>query len=139
MGATTVLVLGPIWAARGVTIVVCGVRARAYVGFVKDTWESLVVPHQTVFIGLLVAFEAVAGAAVLFPGRVRRSGLVALIAFNVALVSFGWGFLLWAVPVATGLVLLLRAESRRASRTSGPTPRPKGRHVAVSARGGGRP
>ena len=83
------------------------------VAFVRDTWESLVVPNQSIFIGLLVAFEALAGALVLVPGRPREVALAALVAFNVALLSFGWGFLIWSVPVGTGLVLLLRAERRR--------------------------
>jgi hypothetical protein len=101
-----------------------GFADGAYVGFVRDTWESLVVPHQVLFIGLLVAFEALAGSLVLVPGRGRQSALVALIAFNVALLSFGWGFYLWSVPVATGLVLLLRAERRRPSRLPAPASDP---------------
>lgn len=89
------------------------------VGFVRDTWESLVVPNQGIFIGLLVAFEALAGALVLVPGGPRQVALAALVAFNVALLSFGWGFLLWSVPVGTGLVLLLGAERRRAEKDVG--------------------
>lgn len=90
-----------------------GFADGAYVDFVHDTWESLVVPHQTLFIGLLVAFEALAGGIVILPGLPRRVGLAALVAFNLALLSFGWGFYLWSIPVGTGLVLLLRAELRR--------------------------
>lgn len=86
------------------------------VAFVRDSWESLVVPNQGIFIGLLVAFEALAGALALVPGRPRQVALASLVAFNVALLSFGWGFLIWSVPVGTGLVLLLRAERRRSVR-----------------------
>jgi hypothetical protein len=96
-----------------------GFADGAYVDFVRDTWESLVVPHQVLFIGLLVAFEALAGGLVLVPGRARQAALVALIGFNVALLSFGWGFCLWSIPVGTGLVLLLRAERRRGARPAG--------------------
>jgi uncharacterized membrane protein YqjE len=71
------------------------------------------VPHHHFFIGLLVAFEAVAGLLVLIPGLARQLGLVALIAFTLAVVSFGWGFCLWSVPMTVALVLLLRAERRR--------------------------
>jgi len=78
--------------------------------FVTDTWESLVVPHHHVFIGLLIAGEALAGLLVLVAGRVRQVVLLALVAFNATLVVFGWGFAIWAVPVVTGLVLLFRAE-----------------------------
>ena len=81
--------------------------------FVHRTWESLVVPHHHVFIGLLVAGEALAGALVLVNGRTRELALVALVAFNLTLVVFGWGFAVWGVPVATGLALLGRADRAR--------------------------
>ena len=42
-----------------------GFADQASTSFVRDTWESLVVPHHAVFIGLLIVFEAGAGAAVL--------------------------------------------------------------------------
>jgi hypothetical protein len=96
-----------------------GFADGAALAFVHETWESLVVAHQAVFIGLLIAFEAVAGVLVLFPGRPRQAALLAVIAFTVALVSFGWGFLLWSVPVTAALVLLLRAERRRAAASTG--------------------
>jgi len=96
-----------------------GFADGAYVSFVHETWESLVVPHQWVFIGLLIAFEAVAGLLVLVPGRPRQGALVALIAFTVALVSFGWGFLLWSAPMTMALALLLRAERRRSASSAG--------------------
>jgi len=83
------------------------------IAFVRDTWESLVVPHHHVFIGLLIAGEAIAGVLVLVPGRVREVTLLALIAFNATLVVFGWGFLVWAVPLVTSLALLRRAERLR--------------------------
>lgn len=89
--------------------------------FVTDTWESLVVPHDWVFIGLLVAFEATAGVLVLVPGRPRRTGLVLILAFHVALVSFGWVYLVWVVPMVGALVLLLRAE-RHEHRLEAPGP-----------------
>ncbi|MGH3465845.1 MAG: hypothetical protein ACRDP9_30605 [Kribbellaceae bacterium] len=90
-----------------------GFADGASTGFVRETWESLVVPHHTIFIGLLIAFEAVTGALVLVGGRIRQAVLVLLIAFNVALVSFGWGFLVWSVPLLLGLCLLWRAGRMR--------------------------
>jgi len=71
--------------------------------------------HQVVFIGLLIAFEATAGVLVLWPGRPRQVALTAVIACTVALVSFGWGFLVWSVPMTVALVLLLKAERRRSA------------------------
>ncbi|RNM17542.1 hypothetical protein [Nocardioides pocheonensis] len=78
--------------------------------FVRDTWESLVVPHHHLFIGLLIAGEALAGVLVLVPGRLREGALVALVCFNATLVVFGWAFAIWAVPLVVALVLLLRAQ-----------------------------
>jgi uncharacterized membrane protein YphA (DoxX/SURF4 family) len=90
-----------------------GFADGASTSFVRETWESLVVPHHTVFIGLLIAFEAVAGALVLVEGRIRQAALLLLVAFNVALVSFGWGFLAWSVPLVLALGLLWRASRTR--------------------------
>jgi hypothetical protein len=78
--------------------------------FVHRAWESLVVPHHHAFIALLILGEALAGALVLVPGRTRQVALYALVAFNLTLVVFGWGFAIWGVPVASGLALLARAD-----------------------------
>ena len=86
-----------------------GFADGASTSFVRETWESLVVPHHGLFIGLLIAFEATAGLLVLVEGPVRQAALLLLIGFNVALVSFGWGFLVWSVPMALALSLLWRA------------------------------
>jgi hypothetical protein len=86
-----------------------GFADGASTSFVRETWESVVVPDHTVFIGLLIAFEAVVGLLVLLEGRVRQTALLVLVAFNVALVSFGWGFLVWSVPMVLALSLLWRA------------------------------
>lgn len=99
-----------------------GFADGAQLQFVTDTWESLVVPHEPVFIGLLVAGEAVAGVAVLVEGRARRLALSALACFNVLLVSFGWAFLVWALPLTVALLLLLRATPMTARHGTSGTP-----------------
>jgi len=86
-----------------------GFADGASTSFVRETRESLVVPHHGLFIGLLIAFEAAAGLMVLVEGPVRQAALLVLIGFNVALVSFGWGFLAWSAPMALALYLLWRA------------------------------
>jgi hypothetical protein len=86
--------------------------------FVRDTWRSVVAPNQGIWIGLLVAFEAVAGVLVASGGRRTQVGLVAIIGFHVALLAFGPFFAFWSLPMLLALVLLLRAE-RQAAR-SGP-------------------
>jgi hypothetical protein len=85
-----------------------GFADGASTSFVRDTWESLVVPHHTLFIGLLVAYEAIAGALVLVAGRVRQTALLTLIAFNLLLLSFGWAYLVWSVPLVLALALMWR-------------------------------
>jgi hypothetical protein len=98
-----------------------GFADGASTSFVRETWESLVVPHHGLFIGLLIGFEAIAGALVLVGGAVRQWTLVVLIGFTVALVSFGWGFLIWSVPMVVALSLLWRA-GRDAGRLEGHPP-----------------
>lgn len=83
---------------------------RSYLPFVRDTWASLVVPHHDFFIGLLIAFELVVGLLALAGGRYAQFGLAAAAAFHVALLSFGWWFYAWSLPILAALVLLLRAE-----------------------------
>jgi uncharacterized membrane protein YphA (DoxX/SURF4 family) len=78
--------------------------------FVRDTWASLVLPHQGVFIGLLIVFEAAAGVLVLCGGRWTQAGLVALIGFHVGQLAFGGVLWAWAAVMLVALVLLLRAE-----------------------------
>lgn len=86
-----------------------GFADGASTSLVRETWESLVVPHHGLFIGLLIAFEATAGVLVLVEGAPRQLALVLLIGFTVALVSFGWGFLVWSIPMVAALSLLWRA------------------------------
>jgi hypothetical protein len=90
-----------------------GFADASWSSFVTDTWESLVVPHHHLFIGVLVVFELVVGVLVLVPGLLRRVALAAMIAFHVALLAFGWALAVWTVPMVWALGRLLRAEVRR--------------------------
>ncbi len=81
--------------------------------FVRSTWRSLVVPNEWFFIGLLIAFEAVAGVLVLLGGRARDAALLALVAFFVALLSFSFWYLLWTVPMSAALLRLWEVGRRR--------------------------
>ena len=86
----------------------------AYVRFVRDTWREVVVPHHHEWIALLIAFELGVGVLALLGGRRTQIGYVAAITFHVALLSFGWGFYLWSVPMVWALSVLLRGELRAA-------------------------
>ena len=80
--------------------------------FVRNTWESLVVPNTAFFITLLIVAEATAGALVLSGGRRTQIGLVALIGFHVGQLAFGGVLWVWAPLMLVAFVLLLRAERR---------------------------
>lgn len=87
-----------------------GFADGASTAFVRDTWESLVVPNHGLFIGLLIAFEAAVGLLVLVAGPLRQAALLLLIWFNIALLAFGWAYLVWTVPMVAALTLLRRAD-----------------------------
>jgi len=84
----------------------------SYIPFVRDTWASLVTPHQDIFIPLLVAFEAAVGLLILSGGRRMQLGFVGAIGFHVALVSFGWFFYPWSAAMVVAFALLFRAERK---------------------------
>jgi hypothetical protein len=78
--------------------------------FVRETWASVVVPNQVLWISLLIAFEATMGVLVLCGGRWTRAALTGLIAFHAGVLFFGWALWAWAIPMMIALALLLRAE-----------------------------
>jgi hypothetical protein len=90
----------------------------AYLAFVRDTWRDVVVPNHHAWISLLIGFEAAVGLLAVVGGRSAQLALVAAIAFHVALLSFGWGFYLWSIPMIGAFSLLLRAERRQSSRAA---------------------
>lgn len=89
----------------------------AYVAFVRHTWNTLVVPNHDIWISLLIVFELAVGVLAMLGGRRTQLGYIAAIAFHVALLSFGWGFYLWSVPMVWALSVLLRGELRAAQTT----------------------
>jgi uncharacterized membrane protein YphA (DoxX/SURF4 family) len=82
------------------------------IAFVRHTWQDLVVPHPTAWISLLVAFELCVGILAVLGGRKTQLAYVAAIAFHVALLSFGWGFALWSLPMIAALSTLLQEERK---------------------------
>jgi hypothetical protein len=94
----------------------------SYIAFVRETWRSLVVPNHDLFIALLIAFEAAVGLLALMGGRKTQLAYGVAIAFHVALLSFGWGFYLWSVPMIAALTTLLRRERAQAAAYVVPVP-----------------
>jgi hypothetical protein len=91
-----------------------GFADQAHFGWVTDTWRAVVAPNQYLFIGLLVAFEAVVGVLILSGGRRTQLGLVGAIGFHLALWLFGWFVTIYSLIMLPTLLLLLRAERHAA-------------------------
>lgn len=92
----------------------------AHLSFVRDTWRSVVAPHQWFFIGLLVVFEATVGVLVLSGGRRAVVGMSAILAKQACLLLFGWLLTVPAIVMLIGVGLLLRAQVRRGPSTMAP-------------------
>ncbi|HVW32270.1 MAG TPA: hypothetical protein VHL53_07010, partial [Acidimicrobiia bacterium] len=99
--------------------------------FVRHTWRTLVVPNHHWFISALVAFELAVGVLALLGGWRTRLAYAAAIAFHGALLSFGWGFALWSLPMIAALGTLLRAE-RSAPASEGPDPAGHGHRLRAA-------
>jgi hypothetical protein len=100
----------------------------SYIPFVRQTWRAVVAPNQMIFIPLLILFEATVGVLLLVGGRWAQLGLVCAIGFHVALLTFGWAYYLWSIPMLLALVLLLRAQ-----RGGAPTPEDSSPEVVAAA------
>lgn len=85
-------------------------------GFVRVGWAEIFMAHPHGWGLFAAALEAFLGVLLLTGGRASRVGWVGIIAFQVALVLFGWGFLLWSVPFGMLLVLGARHDWRSLTR-----------------------
>jgi hypothetical protein len=92
-----------------------GFADQAHFGWVTAAWRAVVAPNQYLFIGLLVAFEAIVGVLILSGGRKTQVGLVAAISFHLALWIFGWVVTIYVLIMLPVLVMLFRAERHAAS------------------------
>lgn len=77
---------------------------QAVLSFVEAGWREIFMAHPR-FWGLIMAVgETGLGTLLLAEGRAARLGLAGAIAFHLLLVLFGWGYLLWSIPVLAALV-----------------------------------
>lgn len=116
------------WGRRGVALLfVAGGATHVFLGttmpdvyepfadaapwaFVREAWHDVFLAHPTVWALLLAAGEVTIGVlAGDHRGRTARAGLALAIAFHVALVAFGWGFLWWSAPMLVALGWLYHA------------------------------
>jgi hypothetical protein len=109
-----------------------GFADPAHFAWVTHAWRAVVTPNQTLFIGLLSAFEATVGVLVISGGRRTQVGYLAVIAFYLPLWLFGWFETVWCLVMIAPMFLLLAAE-RRAEAESAPAAH-SGNRRSVSAR-----
>ena len=88
----------------------------SYSATVRDTLGVAGSPQVSVFVALLIAYQAAAGLVILFGGRWVEAGLGAGVALQLGLLAFGWWYFLVSPPVVLGLVLLWRAWRGQANR-----------------------
>ena len=81
-------------------------------GFVRSGWQDVVMAAPAVYGLLLMAGEVTAGALLLVGGRAARIGWVAVIAFHVLLLVFGWWVWAWSLPALALLGVLARSDLR---------------------------
>jgi hypothetical protein len=82
---------------------------------VTAAWRAVVAPNQYLFVGLLVAFEAVVGVLILSGGRRTQLGLIGAIGFHLALWLLGWFVTIYCLIMLPALLLLLGTEQRAAT------------------------
>lgn len=66
--------------------------------WVADAWREVFMAAPVAWGLALAAGELALGLLLLRGGTAARVGWVGVIAFHVALVLFGWGFMLWSGP-----------------------------------------
>jgi hypothetical protein len=76
----------------------------AYLDFVTEQWNDIVMANPTLWGLLLAAGEIVLGVLLLSDGPAARVGWVGVIAFHVLLMLFGPGTWLWCIPALAALV-----------------------------------
>lgn len=78
--------------------------------FVRTGWRDIVMVEPRAWIGLLAVGEIAIGLAFLARSPWPRVGYAAAIAFHLALMVFGWGIWLWAVPAIVALTAAARHD-----------------------------
>ena len=89
-----------------------GFADAALFGWVHDGWQNIFMAHPTAWALLLALLELTIAVLLV---KAPLLGYVAVIAFHLALMLFGWGFWLWCVP-ALALALPAARNTFRTTR-----------------------
>jgi hypothetical protein len=78
--------------------------SEAFFSFVTNAWQDVVMSHPVPWFAALAAGELVLGLLLLRGGLAARVGWAGVLAFQVLLMLFGFGFWMWSLPVLAVLV-----------------------------------
>ncbi len=78
--------------------------------WVQDAWADVFMAQPVIWGLVAAALEICLATLLLLGGRPAKTGWVGVIAFQFALVLFGWDWLVWSVPAAVVLFLGARAS-----------------------------
>ena len=86
-----------------------GFADAALFDWTHSAWQEVFMAHPTVWALLLAAAELIIAVLLV---KAPRIGYLAVIAFHLALMLFGWGFWLWSVPALSFAVPAARHAFR---------------------------
>lgn len=89
-----------------------GFADAALFNWVRQAWLDVFMAHPVMWAGLLGAGKVFVGSALLAGGRWALAGLLAVIAFHLALMLFGWGVALWFLPILAVTIPVAHAYLR---------------------------
>ena len=78
--------------------------------FVRDGWSDIFMAEPELWGLFAAALEITLGVLLLIGNHPARVGWVAIIAFQVAVLLFGWTYLVWSVPAVAVLTLAARHD-----------------------------
>jgi hypothetical protein len=87
---------------------------HALVPGLTHAWSHVVMGSPTIFGLAVAAGEATLGLLLLGSPQQRRVGWSGVLAFQLALMAFGWGFWIWSLPALAMLLPAAVADSRSA-------------------------
>ncbi len=97
----------------------------AVMAWVERGWNEVFMANPRVWGLAVAAGELMLGLLLLRGGYAAKVGWLGVIGFHLALVLFGWGFLIWSAPALAVLMVLTRRDWPRLS-TWEPTSSPPG-------------